>query len=351
MRWLLPFALLGALGCKQTDTEVQIGQLVTGVSVGGRHVCAIVSGGTIRCFGDGSAGQLGDGVDRGDAGSTDAGAETGVPLGVVGLTSASGIAAGFSHTCARLEGSAIRCWGANDFGQLGDGTTIAKRTPTILSLANVKEISAGGAHTCAVLNDGTAMCWGRNDDGQIGDGTTNTRLLPVAVNNLNGVEQIAAGMFHTCARLKSGAVHCWGRNDGGQIGDGTIGTQRLFAVPVLSLNDANDIAAGLGDTCAVTKSGLLRCWGRAIARANATTVAGFPALEEVSIATSVLEVCGRARDNSVRCTAVLGGTPRPINGILDAVQLSAGGFGTCARSSNGALRCWTAGSNPSAVLF
>lgn len=343
-RWLI---VVLCLACKNNEGEVQIGQLVTAVAVGGNHACARVAGGTLRCFGDDSAGQLGDDVNAGDAG------ETSVPRGVVGLSAVAEIAAGFAHTCARLDDGAVRCWGANDFGQLGEGTTMPRATPAIVSIRNVLSLSAGGAHTCAVLRDRTAMCWGRNDDGQLGDGSTTTRLLPVAVSGLSNVEDLAAGQFHTCARLQDQSVRCWGRNDAGQVGDGSVGTSRTLHVAVASLAGVKKIAAGLADTCAIVQDGSIRCWGRAIGRTSATSVTGFPDAAELSISATSgqTELCARLVDHSVRCTTVFGGSPRPINGILNAVQISAGGFGTCARSSNGALRCWKPGENPTSVVL
>lgn len=342
--WLLPVLLLA---CKNNEGEVQLGQLVTGVAVGGRHACARVVGGTLRCFGDNSAGQLGDAVGAGDAG------ETSVPSGVVGLSAVAEIAAGFAHTCARLDDGAVRCWGANDFGQLGDGTTVARATPAILSIRNVSSLSAGGAHTCAVLKDETAMCWGRNDDGQLGDGSTTTRLVPVIVSGLSGVAELAAGQFHTCARLKDKTVRCWGRNDAGQIGDGSVGTQRLLHVGVATLSGVRGLAAGLTDTCALKEDGSIVCWGRAAGRTSATIVTGFGDSSEISISATgtEFELCARLVDHSVRCATTLGGSARPINGILNAVELSAGGYGTCSRSSNGALRCWTPGTDPRSVVL
>ena len=340
---LFPLGLL-LVRCKQNDTELQVGQLVTGITVGGTHACALVVGGSMRCFGDDGAGQLGDGEGALDAGTSHA---------VVGLISVADIAAGYAHTCAKLEGSAMRCWGANDFGQLGDGTTVARTTPAVLSLNNVYAIAAGGAHTCAVLNDRTVVCWGRNDNGQLGDGSTTHRSLPVPVTGLVDVEELAAGQFHTCARLKDSTVRCWGRNDAGQIGDGTIATPRYSPALIPALRDVKSISAGLADTCAATNRGEVLCWGRGNARSSPTAVSGFVEAEEVSLAATpaVTELCARFRDHSVRCATAFGTTPRALAGILNAVDIAAGGFGTCARSSNGALRCWQPGKDASSVVL
>jgi alpha-tubulin suppressor-like RCC1 family protein len=99
----------------------------------------------------------------------------------------------------------------------------------------VAEIAAGGYHTCARLSDGTVRCWGHNEYGQLGDNTQTSRLVPVAVSGLSGVAEIVAGASHTCARLSDGTVRCWGNNDYGQLGDNTQ-TSRLVPVAVSGLS-------------------------------------------------------------------------------------------------------------------
>src|SRR5690606_7563757 len=116
-----------------------------------------------------------------------------------------------------------RCWGSNFYGQLGDGTTTNRLRPVAVSnmsgtgaLKEVAKLSAGRWHTCARLTNGQARCWGDNEDGQLGDGTTTNRTRPVAVSNATGgnalqdVRKISAGTWHTCAQLGSGQARCWG---------------------------------------------------------------------------------------------------------------------------------------------
>jgi alpha-tubulin suppressor-like RCC1 family protein len=110
------------------------------------------------------------------------------------------IAAGFQHTCARLGDSTVRCWGANDNGQLGDGTTTNRSYPVVVAgLTNAVALSAGTKFTCALLATSTVVCWGANTDGQLGDGTTVNRATPAAVANLDSVTAVSAGHAHACA--------------------------------------------------------------------------------------------------------------------------------------------------------
>jgi hypothetical protein len=107
----------------------------------------------------------------------------GVPIPI-----ATSVATGDAHACALLLGGTVACWGRNDFGQLGDGTTTERHTPVaVTGLSGVTAIAAGGFFTCALLAGGTVVCWGWNVQGQLGDGTTTDRYVPVAVGGLSGV--------------------------------------------------------------------------------------------------------------------------------------------------------------------
>jgi len=191
------------------------------------------------------------------------------------------VAPGYEHTCAHLwtmDGKAkVKCWGSNDFGQLGDGTRRRSSAPVDVKgltpdqMAAIAGFSSGGYHTCLIVNPGTVYCWGRNDSGQLGNGTTADSALPVQVQGLTSAVVVATGMQHTCAMMGDGSVACWGSNEKGQLGDGTT---TMSPVPVevagagapggVSLSYVTVMAGGF-HSCAISDVPApaegVSCWG------------------------------------------------------------------------------------------
>jgi hypothetical protein len=228
---------------------------VVAIEAGHWHSCALTTVGGVKCWGYNGYGELGDGTTTHRHTPV---AVSGLSTGVVALT------AGFAHSCALTAVGGVKCWGLNEHGQLGDGTVTDRSTPVPVQAlsSGVIAITAGFAHTCALTSAGAVKCWGYNRQGQLGNGTRSESHTAVAVSGLSsGVAAIAAGGFHSCALTSAGAAKCWGRNADGAVGDGTTNLA-LVPVSVLGLSSGVvAIAAGADSSCGVTSAGGAMCWG------------------------------------------------------------------------------------------
>jgi hypothetical protein len=230
------------------------------IAAGLTHTCALqLADGTVQCWGRNNYGQLGNGTT----------VSSSAPVTVQGITGATAVTAGAYHSCAVLLDGTARCWGYGANGQLGNGSTASQLTPvTVTSLTAVTSISAGWYHTCASRTGGTVRCWGSNTNGQLGNSTTTSTTLPTAVgapyNNifypLTGVVEVETGRYSTCARQTTGAVRCWGLNSNGQLGDGTL-VQRTIPTAVSGMTTAVEMSVGDYHACAAVGVGRARCWG------------------------------------------------------------------------------------------
>jgi hypothetical protein len=223
------------------------------VSAGARHTCALTISGLVACWGANDSGQAGTGT----------ASKHSDPRVASGLSHVVAIDSGGSHTCAVVRSDSVRCWGANSSGQVGDGTTRDRALPTAVAglPLNVAAVSGGGRHTCALTASGQVLCWGANEVGQLGDGTFEARLRPAPVAGLPNAVAIDTGSRHTCAITADRTLFCWGANDWGQLGDGTK-TARPRPARVTSLS-GDIVALGTGEehTCAASSAGEVACWG------------------------------------------------------------------------------------------
>jgi alpha-tubulin suppressor-like RCC1 family protein len=231
---------------------------VVAIDAGGDHSCALKTTGALVCWGFNGNGQIGDGTTSNNRPT---------PVPVTGLSSGvKAVSASNSHSCALTTAGAILCWGHNLNGRVGDGTQTDRLTPVPVSglSSGVAAIDTGtNAHSCAVTTAGAVKCWGINFSGQLGDGTLVDRFTPVAVPSLSsGAVAIATGGGHSCAVTTAGAASCWGSNFAGRLGDGTT-TDRLVPTQVVGLSSGvAAIALHNGaQGCALTTAGAVRCWG------------------------------------------------------------------------------------------
>ncbi len=361
------------------------------VAAGSEHTCAITSGGGVKCWGYGLSGSLGDGRSENrfvpkdvvgltrnvlaiDAGGfetcvvlTDGSVKcwgnnpSRVPDVVDGLREIRAISVGGFHQCALTTHGSVQCWGSNASGQLGDGTTEDRQTPTsVVNLIDVQKVAAGGNHTCALLQDGSVACWGDNSQGQLGN---NSDLAysptPVPVQNLSrGVTDIAAGFAHTCAVLETGRVKCWGENGFGQLGNGSTQSSSVPA-DVIGLENARAISANAGEhTCVVTTEGDIQCWGynrfyqlgdgTSENRLTPVKVIGLPANMQ-AVTAGRTHSCAVTEQGEVMCWGSnvfgqggknLGWAPVPVFGLDAGVEKIDIDFDHACAVVSGGAKCW-----------
>ncbi|SET99274.1 Alpha-tubulin suppressor [Stigmatella erecta] len=224
---------------------------VTALVAGYSHLLAVRTDGSVWAWGANDHGQLGDGSTTNRS----------VPVQVQGLSGVVSVAAGFYHSLAVRTDGSVWAWGVNDYGQLGDGSTMNRLVPVqVQDLSGVVSVAAGFYHSLAVRTDGSVWAWGANWYGQLGDGSTTNRSVPVQVQGLSGVVSVAAGLYHSLAVRADGSVWAWGANDRGQLGDGST-MNRLVPVQVQDLSGVVSAGAGAIHSWAVRADGSAWVWG------------------------------------------------------------------------------------------
>ncbi|WP_309889956.1 PKD domain-containing protein [Archangium sp.] len=221
------------------------------ITSGESHSASLKKDGTVWAWGANNLGQLGDGTTT----------QRLSPVQVSGLTGVTGLDAGEAHSLALRQDGTVWTWGYNTDGQLGDGTTTHRSSPVqVPGLSGVTALAPGRTHSLVLRQDGTVWAWGANSNGQLGDGTTLQRNSPVKVTGLSGVTAIAAGIFHTLALRQDGTVWAWGTNGNGQLGDGTT-TQRNSPVQVAGLSGVTALTGCYTHSVALRQDGTVWAWG------------------------------------------------------------------------------------------
>ena len=269
------------------------------------------------------------------------------------------LGAGIDFTC-QLRGGATRCWGSNQFGKLGDGTTVAfNPTPTtVINGGGFTTIALGYHHVCALAPDATASCWGLNGSGTLGDGTTTSRPTPTPVVGGLTFGQITADEFQTCAVTLTAVAYCWGLNLFGQLGNPSVG-QSTSPLAVQTALAFHSLAAGDGHTCGLTPLGAAFCWGQntsgqlgdGTTTNRATPVAVQGGLTFVQLTAGDLHTCGLTQPGQAYCWGLgtqLGAgtapvdqpTPIAVAGGLVFRSIAAGAGHTCGVTADGSAWCW-----------
>ncbi len=237
-------------GRGQYAVEIMPGYRFKDISVGFQYACG-VTGSSVYCWGRNDYGQLGIGTQE----------DTSTPTRIPSLFSVSRVFTGQSHTCVlgNNASSQVQCWGNNNYGQLGNNTTIMATSPIpIYDIGAVSSLTLGQYHSCALLADGTVQCWGRNSKGQFGDGSTQAAQSPTTIPGISGVIQLSAGETNTCGLFEDSTVRCWGNNERGQLGNNT-NVDSL--VPVDVLTGAKSIHTARTHSCAAMEDLSVQCWG------------------------------------------------------------------------------------------
>lgn len=235
-----------------TSVSLGAGKTAKQVAIGIDHACAILNDDTVSCWGNNSAGQLGQPLATPGSSS---------PLAVAGVT-AKALALGFEHTCVITLTDSVQCWGSNSKGQLGQtaGSLTQSHLPQpAISGLTAKAIRSGYNHVCAIANDDTVKCWGDNQYGQLGNLSNTDSSAPVSASGLAGVSALASSGYHSCAATAAG-ISCWGRNDAGQLGSNGTANRNVPTQTLTVRANVTQLVAGLSHSCALSGTSL-ECWG------------------------------------------------------------------------------------------
>lgn len=304
------------------------------VETGGNHTCALHRDGSVRCWGQNTFGQLGQGTSE-NLGDNEA-ISTIAPL--VFDEKVVQLAGGGFHTCALFESGNVRCWGRNDFGQLGYGDSLhrgidetAPSLPFVDIGTQALAVYAGTIHTCAITSEREIKCWGGNANGELGLGTTapigltNTPADFTAIQFEKDISKLDLSSIssHTCALFTDGSQKCWGRNANGQLGLGNTSNmgddETMDQIPYTSVDNSQGgtfIATGNGHTCTLLEGQDMKCWG-----VNNVGQLGQPGIADIGVS-------DLPSDHGV------------VNIGISVIGVATGNLSTCALTSARQVRCW-----------
>ncbi len=264
------------------SSAIPSGNTISQISVGFFSSCAIDNSGVAYCWGSNDYGQLGNGSTKNSSLpiAVAIGGDSAIPSGSTILQ----ISSGAFNTCAIASNHKAYCWGANWYGQLGNGTTTSSSLPVEVTIggnsaipndSTILQISTNEYNTCAIASNHKAYCWGVNWYGQLGNGTTTNSSLPVevttggnsAIPSDSTISEISNNGMNNCAIDNHGVAYCWGNNDYGQLGNGTTTNSSLPVAIAIGGNSAIPSGSsivqitGLENTCAISSDNKVYCWG------------------------------------------------------------------------------------------
>jgi len=336
------------------------------LALGYHHTCSILDNGTAICWGHDGYEQLGDG------GNSDRHVRPSEPVSSSDGSTYRSIFSTHHRTCALTFSGSLFCWGQNDWGESGDGTSNTYSSPTvpvmIPSNRSVVTVGMGEQHTCAILDDDSLMCWGRDQDGEIGNGieedVAQYTPISIVIPTIRNAISVDGGHTNTCVLFDDGGIMCWGKDHVGQNGDGGSSSTTHSPGSNVALPEgrsAIDLSVGAYHSCAVLDDFSITCWGwNAYGQIgdNTTTDAISPVLVQLPAGAKATDVdagdhhtCAVLENGSVNCWGwnkykqVSGSdwtilTPQHVDGTNSFVHVVVAARHSCALAENGTISCW-----------